>query len=134
MLAYLIVDHDKGIPQEAAEAAIKRGTPLEGGAFFADKDKNYDGINAVIQPREIDNDDIAVGELFNKVPTRVGEEYATSELTGELTAGDPLTVTSNKFAKATSGTAEWEYVGEYSNPFGIAMYHVKRIPAKTVGG
>lgn len=53
MLSYLIVDHDKGIAQEAAAAAIKRGTPLEGGAFIADKDKSYDGINAVITPREI---------------------------------------------------------------------------------
>lgn len=82
MLSYLIVDHDKGIAQEAAAAAIKRGTPLEGGAFIADKDKSYDGINAVVTPREIDNDDIAVGEVFNKVPTRVGEHYATSEVDG----------------------------------------------------
>ena len=83
MLSYLIVDHDKGIAQEAAAAAIKRGTPLEGGAFIADKDKSYDGINAVITPREIDNDDIAVGEVFNKVPTRVGEHLRGEDVSCE---------------------------------------------------
>ena len=134
MLSYLIVDHDKGIAQEAAAAAIKRGTPLEGGAFIADKDKSYDGINAVITPREIDNDDIAEGEVFNKVPTRVGEHYATSEVDGAVAAKDPLKVEGNKFKKADAGSADWECVGEYANPFGVKMYHVKRIPTKTVGG
>lgn len=134
MLSYLIVDHDKGIAQEAATAAIKRGTPLEGGAFIADKDKSYDGINAVIAPREIDNDDIAEGEVFNKVPTRVGEHYATSEVDGVVAAKDPLKVEGNKFKKTDAGAADWECVGEYANPFGVKMYHVKRIPTKTVGG
>ena len=45
-----------------------------------------------------------------------------------------MKVEGNKFKKTDAGAADWECVGEYANPFGVKMYHVKRIPTKTVGG
>lgn len=136
MLSYLKVENGKPIPQEVAAEDMKRGVPLEGGAFLADKDKTYDGINAVIDPREKDCDVITQGAIYNKVPTRVGESYATTELTvAGLSVGDALTVVDGKFVKATvAGTYEWVYGGVYDNPFDMTMYVVTRGGGIAVAG
>lgn len=54
MLSRLMEQENKPIKQVVAESALKRGAPLEDGAYFADVQKNYDGINAVIEPVEKD--------------------------------------------------------------------------------
>lgn len=134
MLKYLIVDLNKGIAQATAASAMTRGAISDDGEFFADKERNYDGINAAIEQKESAFETIASGELYNKVPTRVGEEYATTELTPtSLSAGDYLKPSSGKLIKASSGAAIWQYVGTYSNPYGVTMYRVRRVPTHTVG-
>lgn len=128
MLSRLIVQGAKPLIQEVAGAAVKRGAPLEGGNYLADVEKNYDGINAEIDPLTVSSDTIAQGSKFNKVVTRKGERYATSELTvGALVEGDALVVTGGKFVAALGGVAsEWTYGGEYSNEYGVPMYVVQK--------
>ena len=133
MLSRLMEQENKPIKQVVAESALKRGAPLEGGAYFVDVQKNYDGINAVIEPMEKDFEDIAEGQMFNRIPTVLGERYATTELTkGSLVVGKPLKVEGNKFVEATaSDPYEWIYDGEYANPYGLTMYIVEKVPAGT---
>ena len=127
MLCRLVEQHDKPITQVVLEAAAKRGAPIEGGAYFIDVPKNYDGVNAVIEPLDKDFEDIAAGARVNRIPTRVGERYATTELTvGTLKVGDSLTVTNGKFV---AGNGDWIYGGVYNNPYGLTMYIVEKVPA-----
>ena len=133
MLCRLVEQHDKPITQVVLEAAAKRGAPIEGGAYFIDVPKNYDGVNAVIEPLDSAFEDIAAGARVNRIPTRVGERYATTELTVTgLSAGNALAVSSGKFVKASSGSSDWIYGGVYNNPYGLTMYIVEKVPTKTV--
>ena len=134
MLKHLIRHQGKGILEVVAEAAMTRGTPLEGGEYFADKEMEYNGINAVIEPVEKDNDTIVEGAMYLKEPTMLGERYATTELTATgLTVGDMVVVDGGKFVKPTkTGAAFWKYQGVYENPFGVDMYIVERVPSATV--
>lgn len=133
MLCRLVEQHDKPITQVVLGAAAKRGAPIEGGEYFIDVPKNYDGINAVVEPKEADFENIASGARVNRIPTRVGERYATTELTvGSLTAGDAIVVSSGKFVAAGASTAyNWIYGGVYNNPYGLTMYIVEKVPAAT---
>ena len=134
MLKHLVRHQGKGILEVVAEAAMTRGTPLEGGEYFADKEIEYNGINAVIEPVEKDNDTIAEGAIYLKEPTMLGERYATTELTATgLNAGDMVVLNSGKFVKPTkTGAAFWKYQGVYENPFGVNMYIVERVPSTNV--
>ena len=134
MLKHLVRHQGKGILEVVAEAAMTRGTPLEGGEYFADKEIEYNGINAVIEPVAKDNDTIAEGAIYLKEPTMLGERYATTELTATgLNAGDMVVVNSGKFVKPTkTGAAFWKYQGVYENPFGVNMYIVERVPSTNV--
>lgn len=134
MLKHLIRHQDKGILEVVASAAMNRGTPLEGGEYFADKELEYNDINAVIEPVEKDNDVIAKDALYLKEPTMLGERYATTELTAAgLSVGDMVAVANGKFVKPTAtGSCIWKYQGTYENPFGVDMYIVERVPATTV--
>ena len=136
MLSRLMVHEMKPIKQLVAESAMKRGMPVENGEYLVDVPKNYNGTNAVGIPNELDFEDIAVGQIYNRIPTQLGDRYATTELTvGSLTAGDPVKVSSGKFvAAATSDAYFWIYDGEYANPYGVAMYIIERVPAGTVAG
>lgn len=125
MLCRLVEQENKPILQVVATAAMKRGAIDNAGDFFADVPKNYDGINAVIQPLEKDCEDIAQGARYNKIPTVKGERYATTELTlGSLQVGDTLTTASGKFV---AGSGKWKYQGVYANPYGLTMYIVERV-------
>ena len=127
MLKYLIVDMYKGIPQAVAEEEMVRSAPLDNqGNFLADKERDYNGVHAAMNYNEKEFEKIAAGERFNKVPTRVGEEYAVTELTGgdSMSAGTALTVSNKKFV---AGDGNWEFVGVYANPFGLKMYHIRRV-------
>lgn len=127
MFVRLIAMNDKHVPQAVAETELKRGAPIDGGAFIASVPKNYDGINAVIDPKMVASDTIAVGDIYNKEPTFVGERYATTEITGvdNLEAGDALTVANNKWA---AGEGEWKYGGEFTaHNYGVKLYIVEKV-------
>ena len=133
MLSRLMEYEIKPIKQVVADKALKRGAPLEDGAYFADVQKNYDGVNAVIEPMEKDFEDIAIGQRYNRIPTLLGERYATTEVEkGELNKGDMVKVQDGKFVSAAGAEAEWMYDGVYDNPYGLDMYIVEKVPPKTV--
>lgn len=133
MLARLIEQADKPIKQEVAAAAMERGTFIENGNFVVDVPKNYDGINAVVDPKYTDSDTIAIGDTYNKIPVVMGERYATTELTvGTLTDGDGLTLTSGLLVAAASAAKyHLVYRGTYANPYGVTMYAVEVVPEAT---
>ena len=100
------------------------------GTLLADIATKYDGIYSIVEPTDATYEEAEVGERIRVIQTLPGEMYATSELTvGSLTAGDPLKVTSGKFVEATPGTDDyaWVYLGEYSDPTGIAMHRIGRV-------
>jgi len=110
-----------------------RGAVDATGNFLYDKEVELTGLNAVIDPVEKDNDKIAAGTKALEIPTYVGEEYATTELTAtDVVADTLLKVSSGKLVKATTGAAAlWKYVGTYANPYGVTMHHIKRIAEVT---
>lgn len=127
MLKYLIVDKYKGITQAVAEEEMVRSAPLDAqGNFLADKERDYNGVHAAFNYKESEFEKIVAGERYNKVPTRAGEEYAVTELEGgdSMAAGTALTVADKKFA---AGEGNWEFVGVYANPYGLKMYHIRRV-------
>ena len=127
MFVNLVVMPHKHIPQAVAEAEMKRGQPLEGGLFIASVPKNYDGVNAIMEPKTVESDKIAVGDRYNKIPTFVGERYATDMIEGadELEDGDALTVADNKWA---AGEGDWKFGGEFTgHAFGVKLYIVERV-------
>ncbi|MBO5970926.1 MAG: hypothetical protein J6S14_20815 [Clostridia bacterium] len=130
MFVNLIVMSGKHVPQAKAEVEMVRGQPVEGGAFIVNKPKNYDGVNAIFEPKAVESDMIAIGELYNKEPTFVGERYATTEVTGAdtLAEGDALTVADNKWV---AGEGEWKFGGKYTaHAYGVDMWIVEKVPAQ----
>jgi len=129
MLKYAIVDMMKGIPQAVAETEMTRGAVLNGGLFLADKERNHDGLAAAYNLKEKEFETIKVGEIYNRVPTRVGEEYYTTEIEGAagMTAGDALSADGAKFVAGEGAVTGWEFVGEYVNPYDLPMYQVRRV-------
>ena len=130
----LTMDH-KHVPQAVAGAEMVSGAPVDGGAFIASVPKNYDGLNAVVDPKLADCAKIAEGDIYNKAPTFVGERYATTEIdnVAGLTAGNLLTVADGKWKKATNGTAEWKYGGEFTgHDYGVKLYIVEKVPETEV--
>lgn len=126
MFVRLIEMNGKHSPQAVATAAMKRGTPIDED-FIASTPKTYEGIGAVIDQKWVATDDIADGDIYNKVPTFIGERYATTELTpAGLSDGNACTVSAGKFIK---GDGKWVYHGEYPNPYGVTMYIVEKVKA-----
>lgn len=146
MLRFLQVNEIKPIKLMKAGADLKRGAVVAddfatdvvtaatgAGDYLVDVPKNYDGINALITPKEKDFEDIKTDALVQRIPTHLGERYATTEVTAAgLAVGDPLAATAGKFVKATSGTYQWVYCGPYADPTGLAMYIVERVSPTTV--
>lgn len=129
MFVNLVVMDGKHIPQAVAEAALVRGQPVDDGAFIVSVPKKYDGIAAVIDPKAADSDKIAIGETYNKVPTFVGERYATTEVTGaeSLNDGDSLKVEGGKW---TAGDGEWKFGGKFTaHAYGVDLWIVEKVPA-----
>lgn len=127
MFVNLIVMDHKPIPQAVAEAAMVRGAAVDGGKFIASVPKNYDGINAIKDPKWVESDEIAEGAIYNKVPTFVGERYATTEVTGaaSLSVGAALTAGAN--GKWAAGSGDWKYGGVYANPYGVDMWIIEKV-------
>lgn len=133
MLKFLQEYNGKSAQIVAATSAMKNGAPLDDGHFVAVREIQYDGLNAVYNPRLKDNDDIKVGDLYTRIPVLKGERIATDQVTSgsTLAEDDPITVTDGKFAKETvaeGGTAKggYKFCGEYSNPYGVTMYILER--------
>lgn len=129
MLKYAIVDTLKGIPQAVAEEEMVRGAILDDGLFFADKERHNDGLAAAYNLKEKEFEKIEAGTIYNRVPTRVGEEYYTTEVDGadSLAANAALTVQDGKFVAGEGTVTGWVYVGVYANPYDLNMYHVRRV-------
>lgn len=131
MFVNLIVLSGKHAPQAKAEVEMVRGQPVEGGAFIVNVPKNYDGVNAIYDPKAVESDKIAVGALYNKEPTFVGERYATTEVDGAdaLEVGAALTVDG---AKWVAGEGEWKFGGKFTaHAYGVDMWIVEKVPAQT---
>ena len=127
MFVNLIVLSGKHVPQAKAEVELVRGQPIENGAFIVNVPKNYDGINAIFDPKAVESDKIAVGALYNMEPTFVGERYATTEVAGadELEKGAALTVKDGKFV---AGEGEWKFGGKYTaHAYGVDMWVVEKV-------
>lgn len=130
MFVNLIVLSGKHAPQAKAEVEMVRGQPVEGGAFIVNVPKNYDGVNAIFDPKAVESDKIAVGDLYNKEPTFVGERYATTEVEGAdaLEDGAALTVSG---AKWVAGEGEWKFGGKFTaHAYGVDMWIVEKVPAQ----
>jgi len=147
MLRFLQEHNDKPIEVLTAGAALARGgfvykDPADDelkvlatglGDDIVDICKNYDGANAVKDPTEADFEAIAENAQALRVPTLVGERYATSEVTRNYAdIGDPMTVTNGKLVKATGAAAyQWIYGGTYSDPTGITIHAVEKVVPAT---
>ena len=129
MLKYAIVDTLKGIPQAVAEEEMVRGAILDDGLFFADKERHNDGLAAAYNQKEKEFEKMEVGAIYNRVPTRVGEEYYTTEVNGAeaLSEGAALTVADGKFAAGEGTVTGWVFAGVYANPYDLNMYRVRRV-------
>jgi len=148
MFRYLKANGSKPIQMRTLSADMKRGTPVTvdyandevdkasttGGIGFVDIPMNADGLNAVYSPTDGSFEDLKEGTKALYVPTYVGERYATTELTvGNLEVGNYLKTASGKFVSAAnSEVSEWVYGDVYSDPTGLTMYAVEKIPAHTV--
>lgn len=127
MFVNLIVMSGKHAPQAKAEVEMVRGQPVDGGAFIVNVPKNYDGVNAIFDPKAVESDKIAVGDLYNKEPTFVGERYATTEVEGAdvLEAGAAMTVADGKFV---AGEGEWKFGGKFTaHAYGVDMWIVEKV-------
>lgn len=92
--------------------------------------KNYDGINAVMEPTDAEHEEIASGDLCIRVPLQIGDIFATTEVTVTgLSAGDAVIPSAGKYIKddAQSSTSGLVYLGEYENPWGLNMYLIECI-------
>jgi len=129
MLYRLMVQENKPIKQVVADKKLTRGAPVGGGAYLVDVPRNYNGINAVGDPNELAFETVAQNALYNRIPTVLGERYATTEVTAAgLTKGKFLKVESEKFVKAGSADdTEWLFDGEYPNALGVKMYIIEKI-------
>jgi hypothetical protein len=148
MIRFYQVNTAKNIPIVTAGEALKRGAPVTidysdntvdkatttGECFLVDISANYDGINAMVTPTDGSFEDIASGATCLAVPTLLSESFGTTELTvGTLAKGDPLKAVSGKFVAGVAGdTCVYRYGGTVSDPTGLTMYEVKRVPAVTI--
>lgn len=126
MLVRLMEHEIKPVKQVVATADVKRGAPIDTN-YIIDVPKNYDGINAVIEPGELDFEDIKAGQMYNRIPVLLGDRYATTEVDGAtaLNVGD--TIGDNGTGKFASTGTGYIFGGEYDNPFGVKMYIVEKV-------
>lgn len=140
MLRYLQVTEDKPVKITTVSVDTKRGAPVitdftddslapataDTGIYFADVAKNYDGINAIIEPTDGDFESIKAGGKVLRVVPAPGDRYATTEVTATgLNKGDPLVASAGKFVKAASGKDyEFVYGGTYADPSVEVASHI----------
>lgn len=89
--------------------------------------KNYDGINAVMEPTDAEHEAIASDSICIRVPLELGDVFATTEVTATgLAAGNYIGVSAGKYVKSTDAT-NLVYLGKYDNPWGLDMYEIEVI-------
>ena len=96
--------------------------------FVVTNAKNYDGINAVMEPTDAEHETIASDDLCIRVPLQLGDIFATTEVTTtSLSAGDPVIPSAGKYIKDTAqtSTSGLVYLGTYENPWGLNMYMIE---------
>lgn len=138
MIRNLVVTTNKHIREVKADVNMKRGAAAEinyatdeavlassDDCFLVDVSKNYNGVNAVVDPSDADFEDIKAGSIVLLIPVFPGERYATTEVTNgaSLEIGASLTATSGKFV---AGEGKWAFMGKYSDPTGLDMYIIER--------
>lgn len=90
--------------------------------------KNYDGINAVMEPTDAEHETIASGALCIRVPLELGDIFATTEVTTTgLSAGTAVIPSAGKYVKDTAqtSTSGLVYLGAYENPWNLDMYMIE---------
>lgn len=147
MLRYLQVNANKPIKVTYASEIMKQGMAVSAdyandevdkatgiGEFLVDVPKSYNGIDAIIAPADNAFEDIAAADKVLRIPTYVGERYATSALTiGSLTVGAAIKAASGLFVAAVSQDLYgWVYGGLYDDPTGETMYIIERVATATV--
>ena len=98
--------------------------------FVVTNAKNYDGINAVIEPTDAEHEEIKANGLCIRVPLQLGDIFATTEVTTtNLSAGDAVIPSAGKYIKDTAqtSTSGLVYLGTYENPWNLDMYMIECI-------
>lgn len=147
MLRFLQTQNDKPLEVLKAGAALKRGAFVykDGaddelkvlasglGDDIVDISNNYDGDNAIFNPNDGSFETIAENAQALRVPTMVGERYASSEITRNYAdAGDPMNVSAGKLVKAAGASAyQWVYSYPYTDSTGIALHAVEKVSPST---
>lgn len=98
--------------------------------FVVTNAKNYDGINAIMEPTDAEHEEIKQNDLCIRVPLQLGDIFATTEVTTTgLSAGNAVIPSAGKYIKDTAqtSTSGLVYLGEYENPWGLNMYMIECI-------
>lgn len=105
------------------------------GEFLVTVPKKYDGEYSYKNPVDDAFEAIKDGDTVNVIPTLVGEQYATDQLTvgsPAVAKGDYLKAASGLFVKASSNDlAGWVYGGTIPDTTGT-MYVIERVATVTV--
>lgn len=102
-------------------AAANADTP-----YVVTNAKNYDGINAVMEPTDAEHEAILNGELCIRVPLELGDLFATTEVTaGSAAVGDKFGVSSGKYVANANG--KFVFHGAYENPWNLEMYTLEYV-------
>ena len=88
--------------------------------------KNYDGINAVMEPTDAEHEEILDGDLCIRVPLELGDLFATTEVTaGSAEVGAKFGVSGGKYAADENG--KFVFHGAYENPWNLQMYTLEYV-------
>ena len=113
----------------AYDAATRKLSKATGESHYVvTNSKNYDWINAVIEPTDAEHETIASGDLCIRVPLQLGDIFATTEVTTtNLSAGDAVIPSAGKYIKDTAqtSTSGLVYLGAYENPWNLDMYMIE---------
>ena len=125
------------IVEDYKTETVKNATSGATDVYFVDVEPTYEGINAVVVPADGTWEDIEAKAEVKKIPLFVGERYATTELVDNfgtvLAKGDYLKADDGKFIKGVSGdSCIAVYMGEYTDPTGLAMGIVQITRPSTV--
>lgn len=125
------------IEEDYTQETVKKATAGATDIYLVDIEQTYEGINAVVEPTADAWEEIKAKAEVHKIPLIVGERYATTEFVDSfdsvLSKGDFVKPNDGKFVKAESGdTSIAVYMGEYSDPTGLAMGIIQIVRPHTV--
>lgn len=117
-----------GAPVAYTAATRKLAKASDASHYVVTNAKNFDGINAVMEPTDAEHETIESGALCIRVPLELGDVFGTTEVTTtSLSAGDPVIPSAGKYVKDTADTSTSGliYLGKYDNPWGLDMYAIE---------